>query len=66
MEDMHTWEERYGTAKELLKEMLQSRSEAAELSKMYDSRWVSRKVNINGPPHRVRLLAVTGNHWAQT
>ena len=40
LEDMHTWEERHRKAKELLKEMLQSSSEAAELSKKYDTRWV--------------------------
>ena len=40
LEDMHTWEERHLEAKELLKEMLQSRSEAAELSKKYDIRSV--------------------------
>ena len=40
LEDMHTWERRRCKAKELLKEMLQSRSEAAELSKEYDTRWV--------------------------
>ena len=38
LNDMHTWEERHRKAKELLKEMLQSRSEAAGLSKKYDTR----------------------------
>ena len=42
LEDMHTWKERHRKAKELLKEMLQSRSEAAELSKKYDTRWVQQ------------------------
>ena len=40
LEDMHAWEERHNSAKELLKEMLQSRSEAVQLSKKYDTRWV--------------------------
>ena len=40
LEDMHTWEECHRKAKELLKEMLQSRSEAACLSKKYGIRWV--------------------------
>ena len=40
LEDMHTWEELRCTAEVLLKEMLQSRSEAARLRKKYDTRWV--------------------------
>ncbi len=40
LEDMHTWEERHRNAEELLKDMLQSHSEAAELSKKYDIWWV--------------------------
>ena len=40
LEDMHTWEKRHCKAKELLKEMLQSRSQVAGLSKKYDIRWV--------------------------
>ena len=40
LQDVHTWKECHHKAEELLKEMLQSRSEAAELSKKYDARWV--------------------------
>ena len=36
LEDMHSWEHRHRKAKKLLKDMLQSRSEAAELSKQHD------------------------------
>ena len=41
LNDMHTWEEHHYHGKEMLKDMLQSRSEAAELSKKYDTRWAS-------------------------
>ena len=52
LEDMHAWEVRQHIAEELLKEMLQSRSEAAELSKKYDTRWVpeSEDQRLVAPP----------------
>ena len=40
LEHMHTWKERQRKGEELLKEMLQSRSEVARLSKKYDIWWV--------------------------
>ena len=38
LEDMHTWKEHHCKAKEVLEEMLQSRSEVAKLRKKYDIR----------------------------
>ena len=40
LEGLHTWEEHQRRIKELLKEMLQSRSEVAWLSRKYDIWWV--------------------------
>ena len=46
LEGLHAWEERSHTAKELLREMLQSRSEALGLSKKYDIWWVPVHDNL--------------------
>ncbi len=40
LEDMHDWKNFHGKAKELLKEILQTRSEAARLSQKNDIRWL--------------------------
>ena len=67
LEDMHTWEVRHRIAEDLLKEMLQSRSEAAELSKKYDTRWISENEDqrLVAPPCEASGCAVFVMQWVQ-
>ena len=66
LQDMHLVELRHRITEGLLKEMVQSRSEAAELSKKYDTRWVQGPEGSEaGHTPKVQLLAVQGKQWVQ-